>query len=56
MIDNDLSETKNQAMISLTGDSTKGCSLIAGVLPPLYLIYKSCSYQIIIINHSRTSC
>ena len=27
-------------MISMSGDSTKDCSTIAGILPPLYLIFK----------------
>ena len=35
-----LAETKNLAMISMSGDSTKYCSPIAGVLTPLYLIFK----------------
>ena len=27
-------------MIYMSGDSAKDCSAIAGVLPPLYLIFK----------------
>ena len=51
MIDHDIAETKNQTLISLSGDYTKDSSAIAGVLPPLYLIIKSNCFvfQIIII-------
>ena len=32
-------------MISMSGDSTKDCSAIVGVLPPLYLIFKYIKFQ-----------
>ena len=33
-------ETKHQVKTSLSGESIKECSAIAGILPPLYLIVK----------------
>ena len=42
-------------MLSMSGyTSTKDCNAIASVLPALDIIFKTCFYQIIIINNSRT--